>query len=242
MSLKVQKITATAMGTGTTQVLDVECADMDCLVVGYDMNGAALSDVKVDVQPYKEDGTTLMAAGVFIPPVKSAGPILSGGKIQGIYWYDTAGIWKVRVTLTNRNAGTQTLNMFSARCESEPPMVRPAPAYIGEPVIATGTAAAPGAGANIINAAAANYPAGWYRLKLKFSVAGAVETQAINILFKRNAGNLSNILTLMAIGAYTEYVFDRVWIDGTNNIAVQAVAAATASTVYTAHLEAQRIE
>jgi hypothetical protein len=67
----------------------------------------------VQVQPYEADNSTIMP--IAMPPANSVGPTLSGGKVYYYAEFDVMALEKVRLRITNNNAGTKTLNSASWR-------------------------------------------------------------------------------------------------------------------------------
>jgi hypothetical protein len=114
VALNKGKVEGAAIGgAGGTVVLEVPCPLVSTLVVEADMTGAVNGDLGVAVQPYEVDGVTLL--GVNLPTVQNVGPTFAGGRVTQFSQYDVTAIDKVRITLTNNNAGAQTVTRASWR-------------------------------------------------------------------------------------------------------------------------------
>jgi hypothetical protein len=101
------------------------------------------------------------------------------------------------------------------------------------PIFASGTAAAPGAGASFVTTASPP-PAGWYELIGWFAITGAVETAALNVeLGFNNVAAQTKFPSGMGVATVIEFRIPQILLDGTHNVALAAVAGATVSTVYT---------
>lgn len=104
-----------------------------------------------------------------------------------------------------------------------------------------GTAAAPGAGSAFVSIA--NVPTGWYRMEALYTVTGAVETAAKNIrLSMATGGSITDFPSGAGVGAVYSFVVDAVLVSTNNDtVRLTAIAAATASTVYTGTLTLYRL-
>jgi hypothetical protein len=102
-----------SIGTGANNDTDILTQGVSTLVVQVDMTGGAAGDLTVQVLPFEIDAVTLM--GVAIAPVTSTGPTLSGGHVYYTAQYDVTAYDKVRIRITNNNAGTQTITRSSWR-------------------------------------------------------------------------------------------------------------------------------
>lgn len=110
----------------------------------------------------------------------------------------------------------------------------------GESVAKGGTAAAPTAGSAILTMTS-NLPAGRYQANLTWSVSGAIETSGLNLRLSDASGSFTAVdfptNNGSANGQSWTAVIPRLNVtSGTNTIKVTAVAAAVASTVYSANL------
>src|SRR5690349_9883478 len=94
-----------SLATGTSSTFDVEVAGTDWIVVQAKLaGGSADGDLGVTVAPYEDDNTTL--TGFTIAPGPTAGPTNQSGTVRYYGQYDVIGIGRVRITVTNNNAGT----------------------------------------------------------------------------------------------------------------------------------------
>ena len=100
-------------------------------------------------------------------------------------------------------------------------------------LVAFGTAAAPAANAVV---AGLTPPAGWYQVSGVFVISGAAEPQALNLQLNANNANLIKFPTGAGITGVVPFTIPALLVNGTNQVALTAVANATASTVYTASL------
>lgn len=99
-------------GGGGTFTVDVPAARKATLTVQVDMTGAVAGDLTVAAQPYELDASTLL--GLNLPVVGSTGPTAIGGTRVAFYaQYDVSGVDKVRLLITNNNAGAQTITRLS---------------------------------------------------------------------------------------------------------------------------------
>lgn len=113
--LNSDSATGVSLATGATKDMDFLCQNRSILAVQADMNGAANADLGIAVFPFEEDLTTV--SGVALAAEKSTGPTFAGGKVTYVGRYDVTALRKVRVRVTNNNAGTQTLNRLSWRLD-----------------------------------------------------------------------------------------------------------------------------
>jgi len=99
--------TGVSVGTGVNTDILVECGGASTLVVEVDQSGSASGDIAVVVNPVSEDGEVYPVAQ---PAVQSVGPTLVSGRTY--YWaqFDVTAQQRVRIRITNNNAGTQSLD------------------------------------------------------------------------------------------------------------------------------------
>lgn len=103
-----------------------------------------------------------------------------------------------------------------------------------------GTAAAPGAGSNFVALDSAP-KAGRYRIKFGYVLTGTQETAALNIRLKANGLGIIDLPTGQATAQnwiWQEAIVD---LDGTNVVAMGAIAAATGGSVYTGVIICDRL-
>jgi hypothetical protein len=101
------------------------------------------------------------------------------------------------------------------------------------PIFASGTAAAPGAGASFVTTASPP-PAGWYEITGVFAITGAAETAALNVeLGFNNVAAQTKYPSGAGVTAVVPFRIPQVLLDGTHNVILAAVAGAALSTVYT---------
>lgn len=110
----------------------------------------------------------------------------------------------------------------------------------GESISKGGTATAPGVGAAILTMTS-NLPVGRYRAQLVWSISGAIETSGLNVRLTDTNGSFTAIdfpsNNGSANGQSWTHTIERLNVtSSTNTIKVVAVAAAVASTVYSATL------
>lgn len=101
-------VSGEALAAAASRTYDVEVSGDDWIVVQGDLTGSANGDLTVTVAPYSDDGVTLTAFAIV--PSASGGPTNQSGRVRFYGKYDVLGIGKVRITWTNNNAGSQTLN------------------------------------------------------------------------------------------------------------------------------------
>jgi len=166
------------------------------------------------------------------------------------------------VTLTSDNPIQQVLPLNARRCEAwiqpldadvlvgqDPADVRaggggcarlPGPGGPAAQAYKAGAVAAPGAGATIATIPAAQLPAGWYAVRVHAGFGTNPEaTTDFNMSLK--AGNVTlaaNLGVTTVANNIREFVFDRVYLDGTQALTVAAVAAGSASSIYVAGINA----
>lgn len=99
--------TGVSVATGVNTDVLLECGGNSTLVVEADMSADAAPDLAVVVQPVGEDGEVYPLAQ---PAVQSIGPTLTGGRTYFWAQYDITAQQRVRVRLTNNNAGTKSLD------------------------------------------------------------------------------------------------------------------------------------
>jgi hypothetical protein len=99
-----------SLATGASYTQDVNVGGWDDLSIAAIMTGAANGDLVVSVFPIFPDGTV---GAVSITPLQSTGPTYAAPNVQYTGNYDVSGYQKVRISVKNNNAATQTLNNFS---------------------------------------------------------------------------------------------------------------------------------
>jgi hypothetical protein len=97
-----------AINAGASLDKDLDVNDNQILSIQVAMTGAIAGDLTVAVFPFMGDGTTVNQA--VLPAVRSTGPTFAAGVNWYNAEYDVSGLEKVRVRVTNNNAGAQTLN------------------------------------------------------------------------------------------------------------------------------------
>jgi hypothetical protein len=107
------KQSAVAINAAANNDTDLLTQGASTLVVEVDMTGGASGDLTVQILPFQADALTLM--GVAIAPVTATGPTLSGGHVYYTAQFDVTAYDKVRVRITNNNAGAQTITRSSWR-------------------------------------------------------------------------------------------------------------------------------
>ncbi len=107
---------------------------------------------------------------------------------------------------------------------------------------AAGTATAPTAAAAIVTVESSNLPAGIYELSVRAGYGG-VES-VVNNMDLRKGGSVISALYVPAVvnGIPVERVVRQVTLDGTETLTVNAVATATASTVFISEIFATKID
>ena len=108
-------------------------------------------------------------------------------------------------------------------------------------VFASGSAVAPAANAVIVTLAAANLPAGKYRVQVDSSVSNNAVADVGNLRLRRAGVDLVSPLPHGVNGQPKEFIVDEVDLDGTQNLTVEAIGAGTAAIEYNATIEALRI-
>lgn len=111
--------------------------------------------------------------------------------------------------------------------------------------VATSTAAAPTAGTAVATLAASNLPAGTYTVECSTAVTGTVAaaTETDNMQLKAGATAIGRcLLIITGTTASTQYFSQTftVVLDGSTALSINAVASATASSVYRAQIRATR--
>lgn len=109
-------------------------------------------------------------------------------------------------------------------------------------VAQAGTAAAPGANVAVATIAAGSLPAGTYRVYARLYLTGTAETQRLNGSLRRGGVEVVKVETPGVASVYGDVMVERVTVDGTQALSLNAVANATAGSVYDALLTAQRVE
>lgn len=119
------------------------------------------------------------------------------------------------------------------------------PGGIGDSLLATGVAAAPGAGAAIVTLAAP--PAGVYRVIVTSFCGGTIALlEATNLQLKKGATVIGTVLPGMGGAVGTSWnpgliEFPRVTLDGVSALTVNAIGAATVLSSYLAAISATRV-
>jgi hypothetical protein len=104
------KVTGTpTILTGAAYTQDVDCVGKGELSIAAIMTGAASGDMTLAVFPVYPDGTV---GAVGITPSQINGPTF-GTNVQVAGNYDVSGYDRVRISIKNNNAGSQTLQEFT---------------------------------------------------------------------------------------------------------------------------------
>lgn len=119
------------------------------------------------------------------------------------------------------------------------------PGVIAQSVSKGGMAAAPTAGSAIVSLPA-NQPAGTYKVRLTYSISGAIEAAGLNVRLSDASGGFTSVdfpSNNGSVGGQSWFfTIDALTLaSSTNTIKITAVANATASTVYSATLSIYRI-
>lgn len=109
---------------------------------------------------------------------------------------------------------------------------------IDDTLVGSGTAAAPTA--NTVIAVITAPPPGVYKVTVELTLTGTAETATANARLRQNTVAVATVPTIPGIGATPPTVLPRVTVTG-GNIDVQAIAGATAGSVYTAVITATRV-
>jgi len=132
------------------------------------------------------------------------------------------------------------LNQNSAMVNVNNPMPTVTGAIVAN-LNGTGTAAAPGAGSAFVSIA--NVPAGWYTIRVVYTITGAVEAAPKNVrLSMTTGGTITDFPSGAGVTAVYSFTVDAVLV--TNNldtVKLTAIAAAAASTVYTGTITLYRL-
>lgn len=99
-----------AIAAAQTLSFDVDCAGDDQLDVYATMTGGAAGDLTVVVRPYRGANNATIQPGMLLQATRTNGPTLSAGSVSFEGQWDVSGVNKVRVDITNNNAGAQTVN------------------------------------------------------------------------------------------------------------------------------------
>ena len=112
---------------------------------------------------------------------------------------------------------------------------------IADTIRANGSAVAPGAGSNFVATTAP--PKGVYEIRGGYIITAAQETAALNIRLLANAVGVVDFPTAMTFGSAQVVPFHipRIELNGTDIVALRAVVAAVAATVYAGWLCVSRI-
>lgn len=98
---------------GGTVTYDLDTEGFDKLLLAVQMNGAADADLTVAIKIFLQDGSGARH-GRSLPLVRSSGPTHVGGVVSFIGQYDLCGVDRVRIDITNNNAGVQNLTDVDA--------------------------------------------------------------------------------------------------------------------------------
>lgn len=115
-----------SIATGVTVFLDgqqeagnpkIWCGGDATLVVEVDMTGGAVGDLAVVVQPYEADNATVQLTPILPAMQPTTNPAFAGGHVYYTAQYDVQAFEMVRISVTNNNAGTQTITRASWRLQ-----------------------------------------------------------------------------------------------------------------------------
>lgn len=95
-------------GGGGTVDFFIETSGMSTLILEVDMSGAIAGDLGVQVNPVSEQGDEILP--IAQPSVQSVGPTFSGGRVYFWASWDVQAQNRVRVRITNNNAGAQNVD------------------------------------------------------------------------------------------------------------------------------------
>lgn len=109
---------------------------------------------------------------------------------------------------------------------------------IDDTLIGQGTQAAPTA--NTVIASITAPPPGVYRVVVELTLTGTAETATANARLRQNTVAVTSLPTISTVGATPPIVIQRLTVTG-GNIDVQAIAGATAGSIYTAVISATRV-
>lgn len=114
------------------------------------------------------------------------------------------------------------------------------PAWVADTAGNTASAAAPGAGAVVTTVTPDAALSGEYSARISIELSGTAETQLVNLRLRVNAVNK---ITLPSTPGPAPSVIevDRVKVDAGQAVDVQAIAAATAGSIYTVTVLLTRI-
>src|SRR5262245_36612584 len=98
--------TPVSLATGAQTTFDIACAGESELSLQAILTGAADADLSVTVAALLPDNSV----GGLVPALQSSGPKFAGSTVTYYGNFDVSGVERVRVTLKNNNAATQTLN------------------------------------------------------------------------------------------------------------------------------------
>jgi len=96
-----------SLATTASTSFDVVTAGESEFSLNVSMTGAADADLTVTVVTLQPDGVT---AGPVVPPLQSTASKFAGSTVTFYGNYDVSGVDRIRVTIKNNNAGTQTAN------------------------------------------------------------------------------------------------------------------------------------
>lgn len=101
---------AVSIASGQALSFDLAVAGFKAMALLYSLTGAATTDLATGCQPYLDDDATPFVRG--LPNAVVQGPTIAAGVITQISTYqDVFGVEKVKVGVTNNNAGPQTLTI-----------------------------------------------------------------------------------------------------------------------------------
>ncbi len=111
---------------------------------------------------------------------------------------------------------------------------------IAQSIAVGGTAGAPGAGSNFVVTGSAP-KAGRYRVRVFYVLSGTQETAALNVRLKANGAGVCDLPTGQTTALNVVDLEVTLDLDGTNTVALGAVAAATGGSVYSGFLILDRL-
>lgn len=115
---------------------------------------------------------------------------------------------------------------------------------IGQPLnadtlVQAATAAAPGAGGDIVTMTP---PVGTYQVEASLYLSGTAETAILNGSLRKGAVEICKVVTPGVPSLVAVTRVQRVSLDGATALHLVAIGAATAGSVYTGFISAQRVE
>lgn len=100
------KASGQAIGAAGNHDVFIETSGYSTLVVEVDMSAGAAGDLAIQVNPVSEQGDEVLP--IAQPAVQSVGPTLVGGRSYQWSIYDVQAQQRVRLRITNNNAGGQS--------------------------------------------------------------------------------------------------------------------------------------